>query len=238
MELVMTKKLCTTLAVLAIAATPALADSVGNLAYAQTTPVAAAMTIKDDLTIVGTEDLMTMLPVNADGTVRAIVEIPTGTSAKWEVSKDDPKAIYWEMRKGAPRVVNYLGYPGNYGAIPGTALPKELGGDGDPLDVIVLGQAVPRGEVVDVRLIGVLKMLDDGEQDDKLIAVLTQDSPFAEIRSMGQLDATFPGVSQIIALWFSNYKGPDGGMESQGFADAEVASGVLEAAMKNYQAAR
>ena len=80
--------------------------------------------------------------------------------------------------------------------------------------------------------------VEGAEQDDKLIAVLTQDSPFADIRSMGQLDATFPGVSQIIALWFSNYKGPDGGMESQGFADAEVASGVLEAAMKNYQAAR
>ena len=44
-----------------------------------------------------------------------------------------------------PREVKYLGYPGNYGMIPRTLLPKELGGDGDPLDVIVLGPAVERG---------------------------------------------------------------------------------------------
>jgi len=173
---------------------------------------------------------------NADGTVRAIVEIPTGTSAKWEVSKEDPEAVYWEYKDGEPRVVNYLGYPGNYGAIPGTALPKELGGDDDPLDVIILGQAVPRGEIVDVRVIGVLKMLDGGEQDDKLIAVLTEASPFAHIESMAQLDTEFPGVSQIIDVWFASYKGPDGGMEGLGFEDAEAAVAVLEAAAENFSA--
>jgi inorganic pyrophosphatase len=134
--------------------------------------------------------------------------------------------------------VDYLGYPGNYGSIPGTALPKELGGDGDPLDVIVLGQAVPRGEIVDVRVIGVLKMLDGGEQDDKLIAVLAEDSPFAHIESMAQLDAEYPGVSQIVDLWFANYKGPDGGMEGLGFEDAEAARTVLEAAAANFETAQ
>ena len=112
---------------LAILSNTASADSLGGLAFAETTPVTAAMTAKDNFTVVGTEDLMGLKAFNTDGTVRAIVEIPTGTSAKWEVSKDDPKAVYWEYKKGKPRVVNYLGYPGNYGAIPGTALPKELG---------------------------------------------------------------------------------------------------------------
>ncbi|GGB64079.1 inorganic pyrophosphatase [Roseibium aquae] len=214
------------------------AESLGGLAFSETTPHTAAMTAKDDFTIVGTEELMGLAAFSGDGTVRAIVEIPTGTSAKWEVSKDDPKAVYWEYKNGKPRVVNYLGYPGNYGSIPGTALPKELGGDGDPLDVIVLGQAVPRGEVVDVRVIGVLKMLDGGEQDDKLIAVLAEDSPFSHIESMAQLDAEYPGVSQIVDLWFANYKGPDGGMEGKGFEDAEVAQAVLEAAAANFQSTR
>ena len=211
------------------------AKSLGGLAFSETTPHAVAMTPKDDFTIVGTKDLMAMKAMNENGSVRAIIEIPTGTSAKWEVSKDDPKAVYWEYKKGKPRIVNYLGYPGNYGAIPGTALPKELGGDGDPLDVIVLGQAVPRGEVVDVRVIGVLKMLDDGEQDDKLIAVMTEDSPFAHIESMKQLDAEFAGVSQIVDLWFANYKGADGGMKGLGFEDAESARAVLDAAAKNFE---
>jgi len=216
---------------------PARAETVGGLAYADTVRFAETMTATDDFTVVGETDLMAQTPFNEDGTVRAIVEIPTGTSAKWEVSKDDPRAVYWELKDDKPRIVQYLGYPGNYGAIPGTALPKELGGDGDPLDVLVLGQAVPRGELVGVRLIGVLKMLDDGEQDDKLIAVLTADSPFAGIESMAQLDSEFPGVSEIVNIWFSSYKGPDGGMEALGFEDAEAARAVLDAAAANYDAA-
>lgn len=221
---------------LSLFASAAHAEALGNLAFSATTPYSSEMTLKDDFTIVGSQDLMEMDAFNADGTVRAIVEIPTGTSAKWEVSKEDPEAVYWEYKDGEPRVVNYLGYPGNYGAIPGTALPKELGGDGDPLDVIILGQAVPRGEIVDVRVIGVLKMLDGGEQDDKLIAVLTEASPFAHIESMAQLDTEFPGVSQIIDVWFASYKGPDGGMEGLGFEDAEAAVAVLEAAAENFSA--
>src|SRR5690554_1523675 len=221
---------------LSLLASAAHAEALGNLAFSATTPYASEMTLKDDFTIIGSQDLMEMDAFNADGTVRAIGEIPTGTSAKWEVSKEDPEAVYWEYKDGEPRVVNYLGYPGNYGAIPGTALPKELGGDGDPLDVIILGQAVPRGEIVDVRVIGVLKMLDGGEQDDKLIAVLTEASPFAHIESMAQLDTEFPGVSQIIDVWIDCYKGPDGGMEGLGFEDAEAAVAVLEAAAENFSA--
>ncbi len=223
---------------LALLSTAAHAETLGGLAFAETTPHSAAMTPQDAYTIVGSDELMALDAFNDDGTVRAIVEIPTGTSAKWEVSKEDPKAVYWEYKDGAPRVVDYLGYPGNYGSIPGTALPKELGGDGDPLDVIVLGQAVPRGEIVDVRVIGVLKMLDGGEQDDKLIAVLAADSPFAHIETMAQLDAEYPAASQIIDLWFANYKGPDGGMEGLGFEDADTARAVLDAAAKNFQAAQ
>ncbi|MGO3057802.1 inorganic diphosphatase [Halomonas sp. AOP43-A1-21] len=210
------------------------AEPLGGLAFSETTPHSSSMNMKDDFTIVGDQDLMAMDAINSNGVVSAIIEIPTGTSAKWEVSKEDTNAVYWEYKNDAPRVVNYLGYPGNYGAIPGTDLPKEMGGDGDPLDVIVLGQAIPRGEIVDVRVIGVLKMLDGGEQDDKLIAVLTQGSPFAHVESMTQLDSEFPGVSQIIDIWFANYKGPDGGMEGLGFEDAESALAVLEAAAENF----
>lgn len=53
---------------------------------------------------------------------------------------------------------------------------------------------------------------------------------------MEQLDNKFPGVSQIIDLWFANYKGPDGGMEGLGFEEAESARAVLEAAAENFAA--
>lgn len=235
----MSKFLSLSAIALALAVSPAAqAETIGGLAFADTTRHTNAMKPSDAFTIVGEQDLMALPARNEDGTARAIVEIPTGTSAKWEVSKENLKAVYWEYKDEKPRIVNYLGYPGNYGAIPGTALPKELGGDGDPLDVLILGQAIPRGEVVGVRLIGVLKMLDDGEQDDKLIAVLTEDSPFAHIESMAQLDAEYPGVSEIVGLWFANYKGPDGGMEALGFAEADVAGQVLDAAAAQYEAGK
>ena len=65
--------------------------------------------------------------------------------------------------------------------IPGTLLPKDRGGVGNPLDVIVLGPAISRGTIVAVKPIGILKLLDDGEQDDKIIAT-TMDSPFLYIK--------------------------------------------------------
>lgn len=219
-----------------ILSTASVADTIGGLAFSDAIRHTTDMEATDDFTIIGENILMDLPARNDNGTIRAIVEIPSGTSAKWEVSKDNPKAVYWEYKNDVPRIVNYLGYPGNYGSIPGTALPKEFGGDGDPLDVIVLGQAVPRGEIIDVRLIGVLKMLDGGEQDDKLIAVMTENSPFSSIESMAELDEVYPGVSEIVGMWFANYKGPDGGMVSQGFAEADVAHQVFEAAAAQYEA--
>ncbi|PSW19994.1 hypothetical protein C9I98_10510 [Photobacterium sanctipauli] len=208
------------------------ASTFNGLAYDKAVNYSKAFVSNDEFSIEAKQDLMALPALNNEGMINAIVEIPTGTSAKWELNKENTNQVIWEFKKGKPRVVNYLGYPGNYGTIPQTALPKELGGDGDPLDVIVLGQAVPRGEVVQARLIGVLKMLDDGEQDDKLIAVIANDSPFQDVTSMKQLDSEFGGVSDIIKLWFANYKGADGGMEVQGYEEAPVAQEVLQQAME------
>jgi inorganic pyrophosphatase len=117
--------------------------------------------------------------------------------------------------------------------VPKTLLPKSMGGDGDPLDVLVLSESVPRGSVVQVKLIGILKMLDDGEQDDKLIAVHTN-TPFFEINSIKELDERFEGISKITEIWFSNYKGK-GRMVSNGYDGPEEAQKVLKAAIEAYQ---
>ncbi len=119
---------------------------------------------------------------------------------KWEIDKITGH-LEWEFKDSQPRIVKYLGYPGNYGMIPRTLLPKERVGDGDPLDVIVLGPAVPRGSILKARLIGVMKMLDNGEQDDKLIAVML-DSPLGNIKSIVELDQRFNGITQILDNWF------------------------------------
>jgi inorganic pyrophosphatase len=171
-------------------------------------------------------------PQLENGDVNVIVEIPAGTTGKWEVTKPEGE-LRWEIRNDKPRVVQYLGYPANYGMIPRTLLPEELGGDGDPLDVVILGDAVPRGSVIPARLIGVMIMLDDGEQDDKLIAV-RPDSHFGSVHNLGDLETQFGGTTTILKTWFSNYKGP-GVIEVPGFADRAKAQEILTAAIKAYK---
>lgn len=168
---------------------------------------------------------------NNDKYVNVVVEIPAGTSQKWEVNKSTGN-LEWEFRNGAPRTVSYLPYPGNYGFIPQTILPSEKGGDGDPLDVIVLGPSVERGSVIRCKIIGVLKLLDGGEQDDKLLAIMDE-SPLEEIDDLAELDDEFPGISDIIWLWFENYKGT-GEMEALGFGSKASADSVLNFAIQSY----
>ncbi len=205
-----------------------------KLAYDSVIAHSAHLKKVDNFTIESKRNFNDFAASGQENMVNVIVEIPTGTSAKWELNKDNKYQIIWEYKKGAPRIVNYLGYPGNYGTVPQTSLPKELGGDGDPLDVIVLGQAAPRGEVVAARLIGVLKMLDNGEQDDKLIAVLSKDSPFEGVKTLKQLDEEFVGVKDIINIWFANYKGSNGGTKVLGWGNEQEANHILHKAKMAY----
>lgn len=169
---------------------------------------------------------------DASGNIRAVIEVPAGRTEKWEVDKKDGN-LKWNFKKGRPRVLKYIGYPGNYGMIPRTLLSKESGGDGDPLDIILLGPPLNRGEVASAKLIGVLKLLDRGEQDDKLIAVQFN-SPLKKADSIEELDERFPGITQILKLWFTNYKG-NGKMISNGFGDLEEAERILNEASEQFE---
>ena len=171
-------------------------------------------------------------PTNKDGSINVVVEITAGTNEKWEVSKPDGK-LKLNYKKGKPRIIKYLGYPGNYGMIPGTLLSKLTGGDGDPLDVITIGSPIKRGEVVKGKVIGVLKFNDKGEKDDKLLAVIPR-TAFYEVDNITQLDESFPGVTLIIKNWFLYYKG-SGKMVFKGFGSEEEAKKILNAAINEYQ---
>lgn len=181
-----------------------------------------------------TEDLNYLTNINAinkDGTINAIIEIPSGSVDKWEVNKKNGK-LEWEIKDGIPRKVNYLGYPGNYGMIPGTLLPKGLGGDGDPLDIIILGESVKRGTVIECKIIGALKLLDNNEQDDKLIGVM-KNSPFFNLESISELDSSYKDITLIIETFFSNYKGPNK-MKSLGYIEENEAKKILDFSIEAY----
>jgi len=205
-----------------------LADSLESLAFEYPTSETSA----DPYTHASDVNYLTdYAPLAKDSDIFVVVEIPTGSSAKWEVTKPDGK-LKWEFKNGKPRVVQYLGYPGNYGMVPQTLLPKSSGGDGDPLDVIVLSPAVDRGSVIKVKPIGVLKLLDGGEQDDKLIAV--QDgTPLYAANSIEELRGKFPGITEIVEIWFSNYKGP-GVMKSMGYGNKEQANRTLQTSIEAF----
>jgi inorganic pyrophosphatase len=195
--------------------------------------VAPGLKLIDEYTIVGERSFLTGYhPVNSDGTINVVIEIPAGTTAKWEVTKPEG-TLNWEFKKGKPPMVKYLGYPGNYGMVPQTLLPEEVGGDGDPLDVIVLGQAVPRGSVVRAKVIGVLKLVDRGKQDDKILAVLNK-SPLYKVNNLQQLNSKFPGVTSIVETWFISYKGP-GKMESKGYGDVQQATKLINEAVEAFK---
>lgn len=179
------------------------------------------------------KNLVTVMPAkNIDGSINVLVEIPSGTNGKWEVNKETGN-LDWEFKKGAPRVVQYLPYPSNYGMIPQTLSPEEIGGDGDPLDVLLLGKAVPRGAYVKGKLIGVMYMKDHGETDDKLLAV-AEGSPFENVNSVSELAEQFPGTLTILQTWFVNYKGIGGDMKVTGFANKTEADKVLNEAINGY----
>ena len=94
-----------------------------------------------------THDLLTHLPLR----VQVVVEVSRGSFLK---------------RNGAGRVeyASPIPCPFNYGSIPGTIAP-----DGDALDALVLGEPLPRGTVVDADVHGVVRFVDHGEVDDKLV---------------------------------------------------------------------
>lgn len=187
----------------------------------------------DEYTLVGEKNFLNGYePLNSDSTVNMVVEIAAGSNDKWEVKPADG-IMRWDMKDGKPRVVKYLGYPVNYGMFPRTILPKESGGDGDPLDALMLGPSQPRGSLLRAKVIGVIKLLDKGEQDDKILLV-SADSPLREVNNLAELNRDFPGITAILETWFSNYKGP-GIMECKGFGEVDEAWRILSAAMEGYR---
>jgi inorganic pyrophosphatase len=94
-------------------------------------------------------------------TIRTVVEIPKGSILKYELTSDGSMmTIVREMNK------KYR-YIYNYGFIPGT-----LGGDNDPLDSIVIyPESINPGTVLNCKVVGVIRTIDKGEEDDKIIVI-------------------------------------------------------------------
>jgi inorganic pyrophosphatase len=170
---------------------------------------------------------------NADGTYNMVVEIPAGTNEKWQA---DPVTgqFYHDKIDGVPRVINYLAYPFNYGFIPQTVLSKRTGGDGDPLDAIILTSAKARGSVNTMRVIGALHLVERGEIDTKIIGLMDGEA-FRDVSDLPEMLFKYPDTVPIIRKWFEGYKG-SGAFVFKGYADREEAIQLIEQAHSEWKA--
>tara|TARA_R100001369_G_scaffold91898_1_gene134622 strand:+ start:2337 stop:2906 length:570 start_codon:yes stop_codon:yes gene_type:complete len=146
---------------------------------------------------------------STNNTVNVVVEIPAGTNAKVEYNKE-LKKLKVDQQDGKDRIIEYLPYPVNYGFIPSTYSDPSKGGDGDPLDALVISSSLLSGSVVETTPIGIVKLIDNGEQDYKVICIPSEKklqtvaaSTFAEFKEK------YPDALKIIELWFSNYDTTD-----------------------------
>jgi inorganic pyrophosphatase len=155
--------------------------------------------------------------------VAVIIEVPKGSKNKYELDK----------ASGLLRVDRVLfssvHYPANYGFIP-----QSYCEDHDPLDVLVLGQeSVVPLTIMTARPIGVMKMSDQGEADDKIIAVHEHDPEFNQFRSIRELP---PHRLKEVQRFFEDYKALENkSVVVDGFLDREEAHKVVMDSLDLYQ---
>src|SRR6267154_1280317 len=153
----------------------------------------------------------------------ALIEIPRGSSIKYELDKNTG------LLKVDRMLYSAVHYPANYGFIPQT-----YAEDDDPLDVLVLCQEpVAPLALIKARAIGVMTMVDSGASDDKIIAVATNDPEFSEYLEARDL----PGHRLLVLRrFFQDYKQLEGKqVQVEDIRPAYAALTIIEQALARYQ---
>jgi len=157
-----------------------------------------------------------------------IVEIPRWTNAKMEICKEEPlNPIKQDVKKGKLRYVRncfpHHGYIWNYGAFPQTwedpsqtHAETKARGDNDPLDVCEIGEQVGyTGQIKQVKVLGIMALLDEGETDWKVIVIDVNDPLANKLNDIEDVERHLPGLIRATNEWFRIYKIPDGKPENQ-----------------------
>ncbi|CCF49016.1 hypothetical protein NDA11_003340 [Ustilago hordei] len=157
-----------------------------------------------------------------------IVEIPRWTNAKIEISKEENLNCFkQDTKKGKLRFVRncfpHKGYIWNYGAFPQTwedpnhtHPDTKAKGDNDPLDVCEIGEQVGyTGQIKQVKVLGVMALLDEGETDWKVIVIDVNDPLASKLNDIEDVERHLPGLIRATNEWFRIYKIPDGKPENQ-----------------------
>jgi inorganic pyrophosphatase len=128
--------------------------------------------------------------------VTAIIEIPRGSNNKYEIDKQSGLLLLDRVLSSP------VYYPINYGFIPQTYCE-----DGDALDVMVISQSpVQPLAMMNVKVVGAMKMIDGGDSDDKIIAVHADDKQYDHINDLSEVKLVNPQILQEIEQFFKIYK--------------------------------
>ena|ERR1700722_5090073 len=155
--------------------------------------------------------------------VNGLIEIPQGSRAKYEVDKTTG------LLKLDRVVYSSFHYPINYGFIPQT-----LGLDGDALDILVMcSESIQPLCLVEATVIGNMQMIDNGEEDDKIIAVATNDPTVNHITNINELPKHFIAV---LKNYFEQYKALENKIvEIDEFQDKEFAYNIINESIALYK---
>lgn len=155
--------------------------------------------------------------------VNAVIEIPQGSRAKYEVDKETG------LLKLDRVIYSSFHYPINYGFIPQT-----LGQDGDPLDILVFcSQPIQSLCLVEAKVIGNMQMIDQGQMDDKIIAVAAKDPSVNHLKSVEELPPHF--IAEL-RNYFEQYKVLENKkVVIDNFQDKDIAINVIEDAIGFYK---
>jgi len=157
----------------------------------------------------------------------SIIEIPFGSSVKYELDKTSG------LIKLDRVLYSAVYYPANYGFIPQT-----LAEDDDPLDALVLCQetVVPLTLIPRCRTIGLMTMVDGGKQDHKIIAVAVDDPEFASYREAAEIP---PHRLSMLRRFFQDYKQLEGkAVVVDAIEPAKAAYPIIEDALHRYSQQR
>lgn len=173
-------------------------------------------------------NLLHALPVFADetkGVVNAIVEVSAGSINKYEIITESGQLKLDRVGYSS------LAYPFTYGAIP---LTWDM--DGDPLDIEIVNITEPLvpGSLVEARAIGVMKYIDGGEVDDKIIAVLNDDKRVDHIKTVEDLGEYWQKETKYYWETYKALKKPGTGIVET-FHGPEEALKVIKECAERYQ---
>uniref|UniRef100_F7BBR1 inorganic diphosphatase n=1 Tax=Equus caballus TaxID=9796 RepID=F7BBR1_HORSE len=171
-----------------------------------------------------------------------------------EIATEEPlNPIKQDLKDGKPRFVANIfphkGYIWNYGALPQTwedphrkEKSTDCCGDNDPIDVCEIGSKVlSRGEVIRVKILGILALIDQSETDWKLIAINVNDPEASKFHDIDDVKKYKPGYLEATLNWFRFYKVPEGKPENRfafngEFKDKAFALGVIKSTHECWRA--